>query len=71
MSEKELHADLLRLAEWIDEHITTIDIDLPEDAEGFKILPKGIDSDALRALKSTSEKLTRIIYNHLGQGRND
>jgi hypothetical protein len=65
MTRRKLHGHLLRRAEWIDEHIAAIEAEYPQDAEGFAILPKSADTDALRVLKDTSWWLTKVLY-HVG-----
>lgn len=58
-----LHAHLVRLAEWVDAHLAAIEAEYPKDVEGFSILPKSADGDAVRALQSVSMRLTRILHN--------
>ena len=59
----ELHAHLVRLAEWVDDHLAAIEAEYPKDNEGFSILPKGPDGDAVRALQHVSICLTRTVFN--------
>jgi len=61
VKQNQLHAQLVRLNEWIDEYIAILEADFEKDAEGFPILPKGADGDAPRVLQNASRTLTRII----------
>jgi len=59
----ELHGHLVNLAEWVEEHLAALEAEYPQDGEGFSILPKGADGDAIRVLRQVTTRLTRIIVN--------
>jgi hypothetical protein len=62
MKQRELHSHLVRLCETLEEHEALLESEFEQDAEGFPILPKGVDGEPIRVLQFATGTLTRIIY---------
>ena len=62
MKQIELHQHLVRLVKTLEAHEIQFESEFETDAEGFPILPNGIDGEPARALQFATRTLTRIIY---------
>lgn len=62
MTQRYIHGDLLRVAEWLNEHYDVLASEYPEDDIGFPIVTGNPQmEDALRMMRDLSWMLTSVL----------
>jgi hypothetical protein len=68
MTQDEIHAAIVKIADALDEHHVVISADHPRDHEGFPVIEDQDLADAARAIAEAVSALSRLTFRMAREG---